>query len=83
MKTKFDICDSVVFLNTTTGRFDTAEVKGIRIVATGMHADENGDNVLDAAVVLYETNGPMVAEPEAFASVDEAKAYWLEKLQSL
>ena len=83
METKFNICDRVVFLNTATGKFEEAEVRSIRVLATGISKDEGGRNVLDGSMVLYETvDGPTVAECEVFGSADEARAYWIEKLNA-
>ena len=81
---RFGVLDEVVYLNTATARFEKAVVKGIRVVPTGIHKDESGKDVLDGSVVLYELfDGPMVAQGEVFASVEEGKAYWLDVLGGL
>lgn len=72
METKFNICDKVAYFNTAECKVMTAEVKGIRVIPTGISKDENGENKLDGAVVLYETvDGPVLAEQECFASEAE------------
>jgi hypothetical protein len=77
----FAICDKVVYLNTATGKFDSAEVKRVQIVPTGISKDEQGNNVLDGSIVLYETlEGPTLAESEVFATEEEARAFWRKKI---
>ena len=84
MEVRFNICDNVVFLNTVTGKLDSAEVKRIQILPTGISKDENGKNVLDGSVVMYETvDGPVLAESEVFASKEEAKARLEEILKGI
>lgn len=84
METKFKICDKVVYLNTASGKFETVEIKGIRIVPTGISKDTEGADVLDGYVVLYEPfEGPILAESEVFATEAEAVDAWLERLSSL
>ena len=81
---KFGILDRVVYLNTATARFETAVVKGIRVVPTGIHKDESGVDVLDGYVVLYELfDGPMLAQDEVFGTAEEAKAYWIEQFSRI
>ena len=70
---KFGILDRVVYLNTATARFETAVVKGIRVVPTGIHKDESGVDVLDGYVVLYEV----------FETAVDAKAYWIEQFSRI
>lgn len=71
-------------MNTVTGHFDTAEVKDIQILPTGISKDADGNNVLDGEMVFYRTvNGPVLAATEVFASADEAKKHWTEVLASL
>ena len=80
----FSICDKGVYLNTATRKFDTAVIKGIQIVPTGISKDEEGEDVLDGSVVLYQTKeGPMLTEAEVFASEEEAKKVWTEVIASL
>ena len=80
----FKICDKVVYLNTVTRKLEELEVKGIRIVPTGISKDEDGNNVLDGDMVLYETvNGPTLAASEVFADKESAKKAWKEIVESL
>ncbi len=80
----YSICDKVWYLNTATGRYDSAEVKRVQVVATGISKDEQGNNVLDGSIVLYETlEGPTLAECEVFASEDDARAYWKNKISEI
>lgn len=73
----FSICDKVVYLNTATRQFDTAVIKGIQIVPTGISKSEAGEDVLDGSVVLYQTKeGPVLAEAEVFGTVEEAREEW-------
>lgn len=79
---KFDICGRVFYLNTSSGRIESDEVKGIQIVPTGISKDEAGRNVLDGQMVLYQTvDGMVLAESEVFVSEDECRAFWLGKLK--
>lgn len=76
---KFGICDKVWYLNTAEGRYDSAEVRRIQVVPTGVSKDERGENVLDGSVVLYETlEGPVLTGGEVFASEEEARVFWRE-----
>ena len=80
----FSICSKVFYLNTATGRIDSAEVKRIQVVPTGISRDENGANVLDGQVVLYETvEGPTLVECEAFGSEEECRGYWKKKIEEI
>ncbi len=77
MEIKYSICDKVAYFNTADRKVATAEVKGIRVIPTGISKDKDGNNVLDGFVVLYETfDGPVLAENECFASVEECKAFY-------
>lgn len=78
MTTKFNICDKVFFFNTAECRVEKVEIKGIRIIATGISKNESGESVLDGSIVLYETvNGPVLAENECFADERELRAKYL------
>lgn len=84
MEVKFEITEKVFYLNTVTGVLDCAEVRGVRIVPTGIHPDEEGKNVLDGYAVLYETvDGPTLAESECFGSREEAVAAWKERFEKM
>ena len=77
METKFAICDKLWFFNATEEKIESAVVQGIRIMATDVHADEKGDDVLDASVVLYDMKNRMVlTEREVFASEDECREHY-------
>lgn len=79
MEIKFNICDKVAYFNTAECKVMTAEVKSIRVIPTGISKDENGENKLDGAVVLYETmDGPVLAEQECFRTEDECLARYKE-----
>lgn len=79
---KYDICEKAFYLNTATGRFEEVEIKGIQVVPTGISKDSDGRNVLDGQMVLYQTvDGPVLAECELFATVEEARAFWTEALK--
>jgi hypothetical protein len=81
METKFKICDKAVYLNTANGKFETVEIKGIRIVPTGISKDESGNNVLDDYVILYEPfDGPILAESELFPDKESAKEEWIKRI---
>jgi len=74
MKTRFDIMDEVWFFNTSERRFDSAQVRGIRVVPTGISKDEEGNDRLDGYAVLYEMDSRVVlTESEVFASEAEAR----------
>lgn len=71
----FKICDKVVFFNTVTRKLETAEIRSIRVIAKGIAKSEQGENVLEGQVVLYETvNGPTLAETEVWPDADTARA---------
>ena len=73
MVTKFDICDKVVWFNTTTRKMETGVVRGIQVVPTGMHRDESGEDILDSAMVMYQLDSKMtIAETEAFPTEEDA-----------
>lgn len=77
METRFAICDKVWFFNAPEEKVESAVVQGIRIMATDVHADESGEDVLDASVVLYEMKNRMVlTEREVFASREECIAHY-------
>lgn len=72
MEIKYNICDKIAYFNTAECKVMTAEVKSIRVLPRGIKKDEAGNNVLEGVVVLYETvDGPVLAEQECFASVQE------------
>lgn len=78
MTTKFNICDKVFFFNTAECRVEKVEIKGIRIIATGISKNESGESVLDGSIVLYETvNGPVLAESECFADEQSLRKHYL------
>lgn len=71
----YKICDKVTYFNTVTRKLETVEIRGMKIVATGISKDEKGENVLDGQIVLYETvNGPTLAETEVWPDKETAKA---------
>ena len=74
IEVKFGICQKVVYFNTAECKVMTAEVKGVQIVPTGVSKSEQGENVLDGYVVLYQTfEGPVLSESECFESEAECK----------
>ena len=84
MEIKYSITDEVVFFNTVSGKLETAEIKSIRVVPTGISKDKQGKNVLDGCVVLYDTvNGPTLAESEVFPDKETAKAELLKIVEGL
>lgn len=84
MEIKYSICDEVVFFNTVSGKLETTEIKSIRVVPTGISKNEQGKNVLDGCVVLYDTvNGPTLAESEVFPDKETAKAELLKIVEGL
>lgn len=79
---RFDICERVFYLNTASGKIEGEEIKGIQIVPTGISKDEEGRNVLDGQVVLYQTvEGAVLSESEVFSDEVSCREYWLEKLK--
>lgn len=84
MEIKYSITDEVVFFNPMSGKLETAEIKSIRVVPTGISKDKQGKNVLDGCVVLYDTvNGPTLAEREVFLDKETAKAELLKIVEGL
>jgi len=82
METRFNICDKVVYFNTAEERIATAEIKGIRVIPTGVSQDEAGNRKLDGSVVLYETfDGPVLAEKECFKTEAECRVWYFEFFQ--
>lgn len=83
MEIRFKICDEVFYLNTASGRIEKAEVSGIKVVPTGISRDAEGKSVLEGDVVLYGLEGgPMVTGSEVFASAEECRDWWIEKLSA-
>lgn len=78
METKFAICDKVAYFNSAESRVDEDVIQNVRIIATGVHADEKGADVCDGCAILYQMKSGMVlAETEVFASVRECvEHYW-------
>lgn len=77
----FSICDRVWYLNTAECRFDSAVVRRIQVVPTGVSKDASGADVLDGSVVLYETSeGPVLTGSEVFASEAEAREFWRRRV---
>lgn len=84
MEIKFAICEKVWYLNTVTGNLESAEVRGVRVVPTGISKDEKGESVLDGYAVLYDTvDGPTLAESECFGSRDEAVKAWKDRIEKM
>lgn len=72
MEIKYKICDKVFYLNTAERKIVSAEIKGVRVIPTGISKDAKGRNKLEGSAVLYETfEGPVLAEQECFASEKE------------
>jgi len=76
MEVKYSICDKVAYFNTAEGKVMTETVKAVRIIPRAISKDKDGNDVLDSYVVLYETTGPVLAEQECFASVEECTAFY-------
>jgi len=78
METKFAICDRVAYFNTAESRVDEDIIQSVRIIATGVLADENGADVCDGFAILYQMKSGMVlTEAEVFASVRECvEHFW-------
>lgn len=77
MKTKFDILDTIFWFNTALRRFESGQVRGIRIMPTDMHKDESGKDILDGYAVLYQTEGSQaVFENEAFETEEQAREFY-------
>ena len=73
MVTKFNILDKVVWFNTATRKMETGVVRGIQVIPTGMHRDEDGNDILDSAMVMYQLDNKMtIAETEAFPTEEDA-----------
>ena len=53
----FSICDKVVYLNTATRQFDTAVIKGIQIVPTGISKSEAGEGLHRTTDALKDCRG--------------------------
>lgn len=84
IEVKYNLCDEVYFFNTATCKVDKVEIKSVRIIPTAVSKDENGRNILDSYVVLYETVQNLVlSEPEVFATEEECKSHYLEALNQL
>lgn len=79
METKFAICDRVWFFNAAEERVECGVVQGARIIGKDVHADENGADVCDEYVVLYQMKSGMVlTEREVFASEGECREHYAE-----
>lgn len=81
---KFSICDDVVFLNTSNGKFEKAVVKGVQVVPTGLSKSADGKDVCDGYAVLYQTmDGAWLSESELFVDEKSAKEHYIALLSSL
>lgn len=81
---KYNICDEVFFLNTSTGRIESAKIKGAQVMPVGISKNEKGEDILDGDVVLYRTfEGVVISESELFASREECKEHWLKVIGEL
>lgn len=77
METKFNVCDQVSYFNDSEQRIESSSVKGINVIPVEMHADENGVDVLDRAVVVYALkNGITVVEQAAFKDEEECREHY-------
>lgn len=79
MKTKFDICDQVSYFNDASQKVESSTVQGIKIIATKVHANEDGVDVLDECVAIYTLkNGINTPENTLFASEEECTKHYKE-----
>jgi hypothetical protein len=79
METKFNLCDRVSYFNDSEQRIESGVVKGIQVVPVDVHADENGEDVLDKSVVIYALkNGISIVEQAAFGSEEECKKHYID-----
>lgn len=76
---KYEICQKVWYFNSSSEMVESDEIKGARVMATGISKDENGESVCDGYVVLYQLDeGLVLSEREVFASADECWGYYKE-----
>ena len=76
IEVKYDICQEVVFLNTTTWKLEKGVVKGVQIVPTAVSHDSEGKEQLDGYAILYTLDNRMViSESEAFATEEAAREF--------
>jgi len=72
MTLKFNITDEVFFFNDSTDLVESSTVRGIKVIATKIHADSNGKDVLDEAIAVYSLkNDVNCTENALFASKEE------------
>lgn len=71
---KYGIFDRVVYLNTSTLKFETGKVADIRVMPTGISKDENGEDILDSYDILYKLdNGIVLTSAEVYGSEEQAR----------
>lgn len=81
---KYNICDEVYFLNTSTGHIEPVKIKGAQVMPVGISKNEKGEDVLDGDIVLYQTfEGVVISEPELFATREKCKEHWQKILAEL
>ena len=74
---KFDLCAEVFYFNTASCQIEKGVVMGAKVIPTGVSKTEEGKDKLDGFVVLYSLqDGPVLAEPELFASEQECWEYY-------
>lgn len=77
METRFAICQTVSYFNDSSQKIERSAVQGIKIVPTGIHADEGGNEVLDSHVVLYSLkNGINLTENACFGTDEECRLHY-------
>ena len=77
METNFNICDRVSYFNDATQLVENNVIQGIKIIATKVHANQDGEDVLDECVAIYSLkNGITAPEVALFASDEECKAHY-------
>lgn len=76
MVTKYNVCDKVSYFNDASQKIETSTVQGIKIIATSVHATEEGD-VCDEQVAIYTLkNGISTPENTLFPSEEECKQHY-------
>ena len=74
---KFDLCAEVYYFNTASCQIEKGVAMGAKVIPTNVSKTVDGKDKLDGYAVLYSLqDGPVLAEPEMFASEEECREHY-------
>ena len=79
METKYNVCDKVSYFNDASQKVETSTVQGIKIIATQIHANQDGVDVCDEQIAIYTLkNGINTPENTLFPSEEACVEHYKE-----